>query len=175
MSRGVNMAASPYIYSQSLGQAVCCSYPENHRCQVLKILKKTVENYKSWPNLLDWWHSTGEYPYKLTAHFAAVVSYHRGLTNVSDSTSLTVPASIACSTSSTSWSAIYIQFTGVAETITKARKSTVSWSIELLEFLIISAVCEQSIYLKPTFFFPMQENFERLVRTLKLQTFLFTN
>lgn len=40
MSRGVNMAASPYIYSQSLGQAVCCSYPENHRCQVLKIFKK---------------------------------------------------------------------------------------------------------------------------------------
>lgn len=36
------MAASPYIYSQSLGQAVCCSYPENHRCQVLKILKKQL-------------------------------------------------------------------------------------------------------------------------------------
>lgn len=49
MSGGVNMAASPYIYSRSLGQAVCCSYPENHRCQVLKIFKKTVEIYKSWP------------------------------------------------------------------------------------------------------------------------------
>lgn len=42
MSRGVNMAALPYIYSRSLGQAVCCSYPENHRCQVLKILKKQL-------------------------------------------------------------------------------------------------------------------------------------
>lgn len=160
MSRGVNMAASPYIYSQSLGQAVCCSYPENHRCQVLKILKKTVENYKSWPNLLDWWNSTGEYP-KLTAHFAAVVSYHRGLTNVSDSTSLTVPASIACSTSRTSWSAIYIQFTGVAETITSQEVN--SQLINRIVGISYNFCCmEQSIYQKPTFF-------------CKLQTFLFLN
>lgn len=40
------MAASPYIYSQSLGQAVCCSYPENHRCQVLKNIKNTYKHLK---------------------------------------------------------------------------------------------------------------------------------
>lgn len=156
MSRGVNMAASPYIYSQSLGQAVCCSYPENHRCQVLKILKKTVENYKSWPNLLDWWNSTGEYPYKLTAHFAAVVSYHRGLTNVSDSTSLTVPASIACSTSRTSWSAIYIQFTGVAETITSQEVN--SQLINRIVGISYNFCCVWAIYVpKANFFFPCKK------------------
>lgn len=36
--------------------------------------------------------------------------------------------------------------------------------------------CVWAIYVpKANFFFPMQENFERLVRTLKLRTFLFIN
>lgn len=52
----------------------------------------------------------------LTAHFAAVVADHAGLTNISICTSLAVPTSIARSTCRTGWSAISTQDTCVTET-----------------------------------------------------------